>query len=82
MLTVDDLTGEDAQTLRAWIEPIAQAVGAKILVTDDADGFKTVADALGLEHQVCKSHVKRNTEALIESLESAVRAMRTALWLR
>lgn len=73
VLTVDDLTGEDTQTLKAWIEPIAQAVGAEILVTDDADGFKTVADELGLAHQVCKSHVKRNTEALIESLGSAVK---------
>jgi hypothetical protein len=37
-----------------------------------ADGFKTVADELGLVHQVCKSHVKRNTEALIKSLEPLV----------
>jgi hypothetical protein len=37
-----------------------------------ADGFKTVADELGLVHQVCKSRVKRNTEALIKSLEPLV----------
>jgi transposase-like protein len=70
VLTVDDLAGEDAQTLREWIEPIAEAVGAQILVSDDADALKTVADELGLEQQVCKGHVKRNTEALIESLRS------------
>jgi transposase-like protein len=69
VLTVDELTGEDSETLRAWIEPIAEAVGAQILITDDADAFKQVADALGLEQQVCKSHVKRNTEALIEELK-------------
>lgn len=68
VLTVDDLAGEDAQTLREWIEPIAEAVGAQILVTDDADALKMVADALGLEQQVCKGHVKRNTQALIDSL--------------
>jgi hypothetical protein len=72
VLTVDDLSGEDMETLKAWIEPIAEAIGAVILVSDDADGFKTVADATGLEHQVCKSHVKRNTEALIESLTTTV----------
>ena len=27
-----------------WIEPIAKSVGAKVLVTDDADGFKPVVD--------------------------------------
>jgi uncharacterized cupin superfamily protein len=41
-------------------------VGATVLVTDDADGFKTVADSVGVQHQVCKAHVLRNTETLIE----------------
>jgi transposase-like protein len=71
VLTVDKLSGEDAETLKEWIEPIATAVGAEILVTDDADAFKTVADEQGLAHQVCKGHVKRNTEALIENLKPA-----------
>jgi len=34
-------------------------VGATVLVTDDADGFKTVADEVGVQHQVCKAHVLR-----------------------
>jgi len=71
-LSVDVVTAEDAATLKAWIEPIAASVGAEVLVTDDADGFKTAADDLGLVHQVCKSHVKRNTEALIEELRPLV----------
>ena len=72
VLTVDDLSGEDAASLEEWMGPIAEAVGADILVTDDADALKTVADNLGREHQVCKGHVKRNTESLIQSLEPAV----------
>lgn len=64
----------EAQTLKAWIEPIAKSVGADVLVTDDADGFKTMADEAGLLHQVCKSHVKRNTEALIDEFRSLVAA--------
>ena len=74
VLTVDDLSGENAQMLKEWMAPIAQAVEADILVTDDADAFKTVADELGLDHQVCKGHVTRNTETLIENLQSAVAA--------
>jgi hypothetical protein len=38
-------------------------------MTDDADGFKTVVDEVGVQHQVCKAHVLRNTEDLIERLE-------------
>jgi len=71
-LTIDEVTEEDMAALTAWIEPIAASVGAEVLVTDDADGFKTVADELGLLHQVCKSHVKRNTEALIDELRPLV----------
>src|SRR5260221_7196115 len=73
-LTIDALTAEDSQTLKAWIEPIAKSVGAEVLVTDDADGFKTVADETGLLHQVCKSHVKRNTEELIDDMRPLVAA--------
>jgi hypothetical protein len=66
VLTIDPLSAQDITALKEWIEPIAQSVGAQVLVTDDADGFKTVADEVGMQHQVCKAHVKRNTEDLIE----------------
>jgi hypothetical protein len=79
-LTLDALDGEDAQTLSEWIAPVAEAVGAELLVTDDADAFKQVADDLDLEHQVCISHacpersrrVTRNTQALAEELLGAL----------
>ncbi len=71
-LTIDALTAEDTKTLKDWIEPIAKSVGAEVLVTDDADGFKTVADEVGMQHQVCKAHVLRNTETLIERYQPLV----------
>jgi transposase-like protein len=67
-LTIDKIVAEDAKTLLEWMEPIAKSVGAQVLVTDDADALKTVADELELEHHVCKSHVKRNTANLIDEL--------------
>jgi transposase-like protein len=73
-LTIDELAAEDAETLQEWLAPIAKAVEAHLLVTDDADAFKTVADELELEHQVCKSHVKRNTETIIENLEPVIKS--------
>ena len=72
VLSIDHLSGEDAQTLQEWIEPIAEVVGAHPLVTDDADAFKQVADNSGLDQQVCKSHVVRNTEELIASLSQSI----------
>jgi transposase-like protein len=74
VLTVDALSAEDAETLKEWLDPVAEAVEAELLVSDDADAFKSVAGDLGLDHQVCKGHVKRNTEAFIESMEPKVEA--------
>ena len=71
-LSIDALSGGDMQTLKEWGEPIAQQVGVQVLVTDDADGFKTVADEIGVQHQVCKSHVLRNIESLIERFKALV----------
>ena len=68
VLSIDHLDGADAETLQKWVEPIANVVGAHALVTDDADAFKQVADQSGLDQQVCKSHVVRNTEELITSI--------------
>jgi len=72
VLSIDHLSGEDAQTLQAWIEPIAEVVGARTLVSDDADAFKQAADESGLNQQVCKSHVGRNTAELITSISQAI----------
>jgi transposase-like protein len=69
-LSIDQLSGEDAQTLKAWLEPIIETVDARVLVTDDADALKTAADKSGVHHQVCKSHVVRNSDALIDQLQA------------
>lgn len=67
-LTIDVLEGSDAATIQEWLAPIVDAVGAELLVTDDADSMKQAADGLGLTHQVCKAHVRRNTDALVAEL--------------
>src|SRR5258708_6684984 len=72
VLSLDRLPNAEADTLKTWLAPIAAAVGAELLVSDDADAFKTAADQLGLDQQVCKAHVVRNTDALVESLTPAV----------
>jgi len=73
-LTVDVLASGEATDLIAWLAEVAAAVGAELLVTDDADGFKTAADATGLAHQVCKAHVVRNTDAWVERMAPALAA--------
>jgi transposase-like protein len=73
-LSIDGLPGEEAEQLKAWLEPILDVVDADVLVTDDADAFKKVSDETGRAQQVCKSHVVRNTEALVADLSALIQA--------
>ena len=63
-LTIDVWAAQDIKALKEWTLPIAKSVGAEVLVADDADDFKTVADEVGMQHQVCKAHVLRSTCAV------------------
>jgi transposase-like protein len=74
VLSLDLLPTSEAATLTRWVQELAAVLGAEVLVSDDADGFKTAADANGLLQQVCKAHVQRNTEAWVESITSALEA--------
>ncbi len=67
-LTFDLVEAETALRTEQWIRDLARVLGAEILVTDDADGLKTVADHLGLQHQICRAHVNRNVHDLVAAL--------------
>jgi transposase-like protein len=72
VLSLDLLPNGEATTLSAWVQELAATLGAEVLISDDADGFKTAADEAGLLQQVCKSHVRRNTEAWVEAIIPAL----------
>jgi transposase-like protein len=72
VLSLDLLPNGETATLTAWVQDLARALGADVLVSDDADPFKTAADTSGLLQQVCKSHVLRNTEAWVETITPAL----------
>ena len=72
VLSIDELAGEDAEQLKAWLEPILEAVDADVVVSDDADALKKVSDESGRSQQVCKSHVGRNTDALVAELSAII----------
>lgn len=74
VLSIDKLPGEDAEQLKAWLEPILNAVDADVVVSDDADAFKKVSDETGRSQQVCKSHVGRNTDELVDELSALISA--------
>jgi hypothetical protein len=69
-LEVEVLPGEDERTIVRYISRMAKLTGAEVLVTDDADAFKTAADAVGVKHQICQQHVVPNTLRLVAEIAS------------
>lgn len=67
-LDFEIVPSESALHAERWIRDLARSLGTEVLVTDDADGLKNVAEALGLKHQVCRAHVNRNVHDLIAVL--------------
>lgn len=49
----------DPQAVRRWLEPMVKRLGVSVIVTDDLVHYKTVAEKLDLEHQICQFHVRR-----------------------
>jgi transposase-like protein len=72
VLSLDLLPNGEAATLTVWVQDLASVLGAEVLVSDDADGFKTAADDAGLQQQGCKAHVQRNTDAWVEGIAPAL----------
>jgi transposase-like protein len=50
------LEDERTETLQRWLQPLLEMVGGEVLITEDADGFKEVADQAGVAHQLCRRH--------------------------
>jgi transposase-like protein len=60
-LAIEIVPAEDTDSLDELIGEMAQAVGAEILLSDDLDAYKSVADRQGLAQQICNQHVVPNT---------------------
>ena len=67
-ISFEILKSEQAGHIERWLRKLAQTLGAEVLVTDDADGLKNVAEGLGLAQQICRAHVNRNVHDLIGAL--------------
>lgn len=67
-LDIELIEAEASVRILRWIREIAEEIGAEVVVTDDADALKTVADELGCQHQICRAHVNRNVHDLVGQL--------------
>jgi transposase-like protein len=68
LLGLEIITTENSEEILDVIEGVAEEVDAEVIVSDDHGAYKEVAIELGLDQQLCRSHVKRNVDELAESL--------------
>jgi hypothetical protein len=71
-LEITPLYAEDEHTIVRYVQRMAKLTGCAVIVTDDADAFKTAADAAGVQHQVCQQHVVPNTLTLLSEIAEQV----------
>ena len=67
-LEITPLHAEDEHTVTRYVQRIAKLTGCEVIVTDDADTFKTAADAAGVQQQLCQQHVVPNTLTLLSEI--------------
>jgi transposase-like protein len=67
-IDIELLEAEASVRVLKWIREMAEEIGAEIVVSDDADALKTVADELGCQQQICRAHVNRNVHDLVAQL--------------
>lgn len=75
VLEIEILDAEDEAEIKGWIRGLVEELGVEVIVSDDADCYKGVAEGLGLKHQVCIAHVrkwvKRRTKGLMAGVSGS-----------
>ncbi|HEX9090712.1 MAG TPA: transposase [Anaerolineales bacterium] len=60
------------QAVRRWLDPLVKRLGVSVIVTDDLFSYKSVAERLDLEHQICQFHVRRWVGRTLKELHQSV----------
>ena len=68
-VTIGYIDEKDPQAVRRWLEPMVKRLGVSVIVTDDLMTYRSVAEQLGLEHQVCQFHLRRWVGRTLRDLE-------------
>lgn len=62
----------DPVAVRRFLEPLVKRLGVSVIVTDDLVHYKTVAQKLDLEHQICQFHVRRWVGRTLKELQTTL----------
>ena len=77
-LGVEVLVEQDAAGFLRWLQGFVQDLGVQVVVTDDLSTYKPVLERLGVQHQVCIAHVRKNVTKRLRDLPGQ-EAVKTAV---
>jgi transposase-like protein len=60
--------------VRRFLEPLIQRLGVSVIVTDDLQSYRKVAEKLGIGQQVCQFHVRRWVGLAVHELKQTLPA--------
>jgi len=85
VIEVELLESESAEALQPWLSELCQRFEVAVLLSDDQDSYKSVAEALALQHGICRRHVNQNVAKLAEQVlrqacRRGSRATRSSCW--
>lgn len=58
--------------VRRFLEPLVKRLGVSVIVTDDLVHYKTVAQKLDVEQQICQFHVRRWVGRTLKELQTTL----------
>jgi transposase-like protein len=73
LLGLDIIVSENSEEVLEIIRDVVGEVDAEVMVSDDHGAYQKVADELELDHQICRSHVKRNVAKITESIQEQMK---------
>lgn len=68
VLGLELLTQQDTPAFIRWLKEYAEGLGVEVIVSDDLATYKPVVAELGVEHQVCLAHVRKNVQRRLKEI--------------
>ena len=72
LISVAAIDEANPQAVKRWLGSLVKQLEVGVIVTDDLMQYKTVADQLDVEHQICQFHVRRWVGRTLKELREIV----------
>lgn len=69
LVGIDLLADRDSEGFVRWLSRYVGRMGVRAVVSDDLSTYKPVVERLGVEHQVCLAHVRKNVSVRLDGIK-------------